>query len=283
MRGRPLALWAGSAIGLSLLSTNPVPRALIMLVALNICLAGRRPEHALRPLVLGVAMASLGAIVGNALLSHSGADVLFTIPPPLPAIGGSVTLEGLLFGGGVALGLASALFAAAPLGLALEAQELIAVLPRRLERTGTALATALTLVPALGTSFTAVRDSQRLRGWEPRGARSWLAVLTPVAVGAMERSLRVAESMEARGYASGPRTSFPRPATNRSDRLVSVGSLAALLVGVAARATGHNPDWLGYPRPAVPSLDLLAMLGPGLLILAALVLLLQWRSPTSPG
>lgn len=279
MRGRPLALWSGAAIVLSLLSTNPAPRALLLLVALNVCLVTSRNDRSLRPLCIGLAIAGVAAVVFNALLSHTGADVLVTVPAVVPAVGGPVTLEGILFGGGVALGIASALLAAAPLGLALEAHELIAVLPRRLERTGIALATALTLVPALGTSFTAVRDSQRLRGWEPRGPRSWLSVLTPVAVGAMERSIRVAESMEARGYGSGRRTQMPVPPATRADAAVALSALAALAVGLTARATGHNPDWLTYPRPALPSVDLVALIGPMLLVTP----LLLWRRPNSPG
>lgn len=278
MRGRTLALWSGSALVLSLLSTNPAPRALLALVALNVCLSTRREGRSLRPLLVGVGLAGLTAVAANTLLSHAGADVLVTLPAALPVLGGPLTLEGLVFGGGVALGLAAALLAVAPLALALDPHELIDVLPRRLERTGTALATALTLVPALGASFTAVRDSQRLRGVGPRGPRSWLGVLAPVAVGAMERSLTIAESMEARGYGSGPRTRLPGPRRTAADLVVGGAALAALLCGVGARAAGHNPDWVGYPRPLPPSLDPLALAGPSLLLLP----LLLWRRPSSP-
>ena len=87
-------------------------------------------------------------------------------------------------------------------------------MPAPLERTGIAVATSLNLVSGFGRTFTAVRDAQRMRGWRPRGIRSWNEVLVPVVLTAIEDSVLLAEAMEARGSVPDGGPAMPdRPST----------------------------------------------------------------------
>src|SRR5437660_4482691 len=102
-------------------------------------------------------------------------------------------------------------------------------LPNAPSRTGTAIAASLNLVPSIVASFAEVSEAQRSRGWRPRGPRSWAEVVVPVVLTSVESSIQLAESMEARGFASTPRTSYERSRLDRSDWLVvTVSGLAVV-------------------------------------------------------
>jgi energy-coupling factor transport system permease protein len=212
--------------------------------------------------VLAAALAALIDVVA----SHTGADVLVRLPADWPLVGGPLTVESLAFGGALGLGLVAALLAVAPLSLILEPHDVVDAMPRPLERTGIAVATSLNLVSGFGRTFTAVRDAQRMRGWRPRGIRSWNEVLVPVVLTAIEDSVLLAEAMEARGFGAGRRTSYARSTIDRWDWIVVAGALGAAGLFVGARLVGAPIDWYPYPTLALPPIN--AGLVAGCLILA---------------
>ncbi|HLH27331.1 MAG TPA: hypothetical protein VKW77_00365, partial [Acidimicrobiales bacterium] len=83
--------------------------------------------------------------------------------------------EALVEGLAAGVTLAAALLAVAPISLLLEPFEVVEALPGVLAGTGSAIAAALNLIPGVAASFAAVAEAQRLRGWRPRGPRSWTA------------------------------------------------------------------------------------------------------------
>ena len=267
MNARALTAWSAAGLLIVLASNNPVYRGLVMLAAVNVLLASLPRERSLRPLLLAVALAALATALLNPLLSHTGEHLLPGLPGWVPGIGGPLTLESVAYGAGSGIGLAAAVLAVAPLSLSLQPHELVDALPRSLERTGTALAAALNLVPAIGRSFTAVLESQRMRGWRPRGPRSWAEILAPVILTAIEDSIQLAEAMEARGFGSGPRTRYRSRGFGGWDWLVSTASLLALLIFLAGRVSGLAPDWQPYPALNLPVVSPL-LVGACLLLLA---------------
>ena len=162
--------------------------------------------------------------------------------------------KSLAFGGALGLGLVAALLAVAPLSLILEPHDVVDAMPAPLERTGIAVATSLNLVSGFGRTFTEVRDAQRMRGWRPRGIRSWNEVLVPVVLTAIEDSVLLAEAMEARGFGAGRRTSYARTIIDRWDLIVVAGSLLAVGLFVGARVAAIPIDWYPYPALAMPPL-----------------------------
>ncbi|HEY7199112.1 MAG TPA: energy-coupling factor transporter transmembrane component T, partial [Candidatus Dormibacteraeota bacterium] len=133
------------------------------------------------------------------------------------------------------------------------------------------------LVPGVAASFSAVAEAQRLRGWRPRGPRSWGEIVVPVVLTAIEDSIQLAESMEARAFGSGPRTHWRRPRLRPGDRLVVSAAAAAAALFVLARLLGLAADWEPYPSLSWPAVHPLAVL-PALLLAVPVVV---W-SPRSP-
>lgn len=268
---RAWLIWSLSAVTVALSTDNPVYRGLVALAALNVLLAWLPPGRRLRPLALALLFAAATAALVNVLASHTGADVLARLPSDWPLIGGPLTLESLAFGGVLGLGLAAALLAVAPLSLVLEPHDVVDAMPGPLERTGIAVATSLNLVSAFGRTFTEVGDAQRMRGWEPRGLRSWNEVLVPVVLTAIEDSVMLAESMEARGFGAGRRTSFAVGQWTRRDVAVAASAAGAAALFVGLRLAGVAVDWYPYPTLYLPPINPALAAGCLALALPALV------------
>ena len=253
MNPRAIGAWSLAALAISVSTTDPVYRGVVALCALNLILARGRPGVRLRPLLVTVVVAAALATLVSLLLSHTGSHPLIELPSGVPAIGGVITLEALVFGLGTGLGIAAALLAVAPLTLVSDPYDLVDALPSPLARTGAAIGTALNLIPGMVRSAADIRDAQRLRGWRPRRVRDWPHVAVPVVLTAVESSITLAEAMEARGWGSGPRTRYVATRHSSLDVAVAVSALLAGAAFLALRAAGAVPDW--YPFPSIPPLS----------------------------
>jgi len=267
---RAWLVWSMAAVTIALLTNNPVYRVLVVLAAINVLVAWLPPERNPKPLVIALAAAAVLAALISALAGHTGADVLFRLPAWVPLAGGPITLESVVYGGAMGLGLVAALLAAAPLSLVLEPHDVVDAMPSALERTGIAVATSMNLVSGIGRTFVSVRDAQQMRGWRPRGLRSWNEVLVPVVLTAIEDSVLLAEAMEARGFGAGKRTSYSTTSWTRWDAAVALSALAGALLFVGARLAGVAVDWYPYPTLALPPIQPLLVLGCLALALPAL-------------
>ena len=252
---RAWLIWSLAAVTVALSTDNPVYRGLVALAALNVLLtwvpAGRR----VRPLVLTMIFAAGIATLINVIAAHTGADVIARIPSSWPLVGGELTVESLAFGGALGLGLVAALLSVAPLSLVLEPHDVVDAMPAPLERTGIAFATSLNLVGGFGRTFSAVSDAQRMRGWRPRGIRSWNEVLVPVVLTAIEDSVLLAEAMEARGFGAGRRTSYAASRWTRWDVAVVAAALGSVAIFVGLRLAGAAVDWYPYPTLYLPPIN----------------------------
>jgi energy-coupling factor transport system permease protein len=240
---------------IALVTTNPAYKAAVLAAAFTTLTAAAGLRR-MRVLLVGVAFIATFDVLLNFVSAHLGRSVLFALPDSIPAVGGPYTLEALAFGVSGALTIAAAILAAAPFSFLLAPSDVIDALPNALSRTGTAIAASLNLVPSVATSFAEVAEAQRLRGWRPRGPRSWAEVVVPVVLTSAESSIQLAESMEARGFASAPRTSFLKPRIDRGGWLVIATSGLAVAVFALAQAAGWVSDWYAYPLLAPPAVDL---------------------------
>jgi energy-coupling factor transport system permease protein len=278
---RAWLVWSLAAVTVALSTDNPVYRGLVALVALNVLLTWLPRGRRLRPMAVALLIAAaLGGLV-NVLAGHAGVDVIARLPADWPLVGGALTWESLAFGGAIGLGLVAALLAVAPLSLVLEPHDVVDAMPGPLERTGIAVATSLNLVSGFGRTFSAVRDAQRMRGWRPRGLRSWNEVLVPVFLTAIEDSVLLAEAMEARGFGAGRRTSFARAAWTRWDVVVVAAALAAAAIFIGARLAGVAVDWYPYPTLYLPPIS--PWLVAGCLVLALPVAAPRGSRATAPA
>lgn len=273
MNPRALAAWSLSGVAIALSSGNPVYRTLVLLCALNVLLALRRPEVSLRGLLTALLVAAVIAITVTTLSSHTGAHALLTLPSGVPIVGGPLTLEAAIFGASTGIGIAAAVLAAAPLSLVLMPHSLVDALPSVLARTGAAIGTALNLIPGIARSATEIRDAQRMRGWRPRRVREWPDLAVPVVLTALEGSITLAEAMEARGYGSGARTHYGSQVWRISDVAVTAVAALAAVVFVGLRIAGVVGDWYPFPDVTVPTMNVIGVA----CCLALAVPLLVWR------
>ncbi|MGH8989391.1 MAG: energy-coupling factor transporter transmembrane component T family protein [Acidimicrobiales bacterium] len=267
-RTAAVAVWVLGALTVALLCTDPVPQAIVLGGAWTLLARRRVTGRRLRPLGIGLALLGLVTVALNGMLSHTGDSVLGVLPSWMPLVGGQVTAEGFASGASIALGLVTAVSVTAVLSVVVEPTDLVDALPRPFQHAGAALGAALNLVPATAASFVAVREAQRLRGWRPRGARAMVDLAVPVLLGAIDRSTQLAESMEARAFGAGRRTTMT--ADDRSARLIAltVASVLALAMAVGLHAGGSGDGWYPYPVPTVPSVAPL-VLAPALLVALA--------------
>jgi energy-coupling factor transport system permease protein len=273
LNARAVAAWSAACLFIVLFTTNPAYKAMVLVAAIAALAAGAGLNR-MRGLLTGVVLIGAFATLLNFVSAHLGTTVLFKLPDAIPGIGGPYTLEALAAGLSGGLTVAAAIVAAAPFSLMLASHEVMDALPAALSRTGAAIAASLNLVPSVAASFVQISEAQRLRGWRPRGPRSWAEVVVPVVLTSVEGSIQLAESMEARGFGSGPRTSLRSAPLRRSDWLLVGASAAAVIAFLAAHAGGWATDWYPYPTLALPEVGIVP-LAACLFLLAPVVV---WRS-----
>ncbi|GAA2387968.1 CbiQ family ECF transporter T component [Streptomyces glaucosporus] len=246
-------LWALGLATAASRTTNPLLLALIVAVT-GYVVAARRTDAPwargygvflrLALLVLAVRMA-FAVLLGSPV---PGTTVLFTLPEiPLPdwaqgvRLGGRVTAEGLAraFYDGLRLVTILVCFGAAN-SLANPAR-LLKSLPAALYEAGMAVVVAMTFTPHLIADVRRLRAARRLRGRDDRGIRAVLRIGLPVLEGALERSVALAASMDARGYG---RTAQVPPAVRRTTAALTLGGLLGVCAGtyglLAAQGAGYG-------------------------------------------
>lgn len=211
MTARGWVIWAVMVTALALAVTNPVYLGLMVLGVLAVGLKAPAGPAAsgLRPLLLAglgiVVFAGFVAVVNGTPGSH----VLFTVPgPDTPSwlggmrFGGPVTREGLIAAGGRSLSLITIFGAFAVLTTTLPPSRLLRATPAPLFQAGLVLTIGLSILPATVEDVRRLREAEALRG---RVLHWWdLPSMLPAAVlGGLERSVRLAEALEARGFGGG--------------------------------------------------------------------------------
>jgi energy-coupling factor transport system permease protein len=231
-------LWAGCLAGAAIRTTNPLLLAMIAAVAAFVVSARRTTAPWSRSLVvffrLGLVVIVIRVVVqilfGNRLPGH----VLFTIPAvPLPSwaagvsIGGPVTVEAILQAAVDGLRLAVVLVCFGAANSLASPYRLLRCLPAVLYEAGVAVTVSLAFAPEVVMAIAGVRDARRLRGRPVRGFAGLRGMAIPVLESALDRSLQLASSMDARGY--GRRV----PVTATSRRLATGSTAFGLLLVVA--------------------------------------------------
>ena len=258
----PVAWWvwaAGLAI-CAMRTNNPFLLALIGAVACVVVSARRSSAPWSRSIAfflrLGVLVIVIRIVI-EILFGQRGVPghVLFTLPQvPLPSwaaavsIGGPVTLESILNAFVLGLQIAVILLCFGAANSLASPYRLLRSLPAVLYETGVAVTVALSFTPELVQSIGIVRQARRQRGIPTRGLRGMRGVAVPVLESALDRSLQLATSMDARGY--GRRLSVGK----MSRRLASgatVGGLLLMAVGLYGVIDGARSSGSDFPILAV--------------------------------
>jgi energy-coupling factor transport system permease protein len=256
----PVAWWVW-ALGLATASsrtTNPI-LLLLVLAVLAFVVANRRGEapwarafkYYLFLALTVVAIRVVFRIVFGGDVDSDDMRVMFTLPHiPLPSwaagvqIGGPVTVEGTVGAlyDGLRLGCLLCCIGAA--NTLANPKRALRILPGALYELGAAVAVALSIAPQLVESVQRVRRARRLRGVAGGKFHALRGVAIPVLEDALDRSLKLAASMDSRGYG---RTSG---ATHRDRRITGslmISGMCGLCVGAYGLLNGSEVAALGFP------------------------------------
>ncbi|MFJ5834865.1 energy-coupling factor transporter transmembrane component T [Streptomyces sp. NPDC093089] len=251
-------LWAlGLAVAASR-TTNPLVLGLLVGVAGYVVAARRTDAPWARSygafVKLGLFVVALRVVFSLLLGSPvPGTHLLFTLPEvPLPdwaqgvRIGGRVTAEQLVFALYDGAKLATLLICVGAANALANPARLLKSLPGALYEAGVAVVVAMTFAPNMVADVVRLRTARRLRGRPTGGVRAVLQIGLPVLEGALERSIAVAASMDARGYG---RTARVPAAVRRTTNVLTLGGLLGICAGsyglLAAEGAGYGLPLLG--------------------------------------
>lgn len=166
----------------------------------------------------------------TALSIHIGRIILFRLPSSWPIVGGAITLEAIIAGAVSGLGLLTILIVFAAFNAVVDHYQLLRATPSFLLQAGVVVTIAISFIPQLVLSAKDIREAQRIRGHRFRGVRDLLPLVLPLLANSLERAIQLAETMEARGFAS---TALPVSRRNAvATQLATLASLLGLLAGL---------------------------------------------------
>jgi energy-coupling factor transport system permease protein len=245
-------LWLLAAILPAMLTRNPLYLIVLLLaVAIDYDTLGRVSPLAASWsffLKVGLIVAAFSALF-NPLTVHYGDTVLFTLPRlPLRVggaiildLGGKITLEALSYGLTGGLSLMAALLIFATFNALVDHYQLLRSIPAFMYQTGVVASIAIAFVPQMVASLKEIREAQAIRGHRFRGGRDLLPLLMPLLTSGLERAIRLAESMEARGF--GGNLSRASPTRELFYKALIALALLGLLAGVFCHGYFSSSRW----------------------------------------
>lgn len=229
----------GAAVSVPLLAgRHPVLLAELLLIVLTVravCLP--RSRRAGWGWLVRIAMIAVPiGVVFNMLTVHAGDRDLFRVPGDVPIVGGTVTLNAVIYGLLSGITIVTLVATGTTVAAGLDWSALMRVLPSRAATIAVAGSVAWAFLPQMSTSWREVREAQAARGHRFRGARDLIPLIVPVMAGGLDRSITMAEALESRGFgssASASRTSTP-------SSIAIGGALTAAVVGLYLFAVGRS-------------------------------------------
>ena len=266
--------WGGGLVVLSLIFSHPIYILILFLSIIPLVkLAGVGREWA-STLKLALWL-GLSIIVINALFSYHGDHVLLAAPFRLPAVGQPViTLEAIVFGAVMALKLVVIISVFTLINLTVHPDDIMAVLLKMRLPYKSVLVTSLStrFVPCLVEDIGRISDGYRARGVQ-LDTGSWFKkiknrakITTALLANSLDRSVQIAEAMEARAFGSGQKRVFYKEINISKIDAAALGvGLLPLAAGITVRVLGYG-DYQYYPR--------LSSIGSGGWVIPVIILLL---------
>jgi energy-coupling factor transport system permease protein len=224
----PAAALLAALAAAALLADRVASVAVIAAVLFVVCLFGPRGRRKLY--LAGALLSGLAVFVVTPFVATVGWHVIWS-GPTLPVLGQlDVTREELHNGLFQGLRLTAVALAFAAYALLLDHDRLVQS-ARFARRSVLAIALATRLVPTLERDAAGLVEALRGRGVEVTGVRGRGRMLVPLLAGSLERSLNLAEAMEARGYGRPGATRALQASWGVAERAALAGSVLIVAIG----------------------------------------------------
>lgn len=281
-----ILVWGGSIVLLSLLFDNPIYISILLLaitIAVKLSEIWREWGSVLK-LCLWL---SIGIIIINALVSYNGVHVLAAAPFKLPVIGRPiVTMEAIAYGAVMALKLIITISAFAFINLTVHPDNIMLVFLKMKFPQKSVFITSLStrFIPCLVDDVQRIGDAYRTRGMQFNSG-NWLSklkkragVILPLLTNSLDRSIQVAEAMEARAFGTGYQRSFYKNITfSRLDVFILTICAIPLVLGIILRIMNYGGyqfyPILGEINPSFFEMILLIIWGLSLITIIPLSLI----------
>ncbi len=233
-----------SCAGITMFSSNPVIALISLAGALTLWLVRNGGSNARSHLFFSVLLFAVPLV--NMLVSHNGVTVLLVVND------NPVTLEALLYGLWAAVMLIAVLYWFRSFTQIMTSDRLLCLLGGLSPRLALMLTMALRFVPHLGQQAKKTENAQKALGLYKEDnfidlIKGKLRVFSILITWALENGITTADSMSARGYGTGRRTTYSVYRFRPADVLVTVLSLVLLALCAAGLALG-NGEYSFYPQ-----------------------------------
>lgn len=206
--------WVSLVMVVALATTNPLYLGIVLLCVVLVATLAPRTGNAVTSfralLLFGVTMFFISVAVAT-INGTYGDHIVFTVPgPEIPKwlgglhLGGPVSAEGLVAAAIRGLAILTVLLAFGVFNGAVSPHRVLRSSPAALFHASLVVTVGLTLLPSSIEDLRRIREMRALRGARG-GIRDLPALVVPVVIGGLERSMQLAEAMESRGYASASR------------------------------------------------------------------------------
>jgi len=239
--------WALSIVIMAMIIDHPLVLGLIFLSTVPIAFAAGVHREWLVFIRIAVWMGIIVVLI-NALASTGGNHLIWQSGINLPLLGPlNLTLEALIYGVFMAVRLLAIISAFAVMTFILHPDDLLMVMLKMKLPYKTAMLTTLStrFVPVLLEDAGRIADAQKSRGLEmDRGnilkrIQRRSSILLSLLASSLERTIQIAEAMEARAFGSATRRTFyHRIAFSRLDGVIIASFLLMLAASIYGTVTG---------------------------------------------
>jgi len=232
-------LWLVNTILFLLSTRNPI---YLLIVLVNLFILGNqiarhqnRKEWTALNLRFLISMILISTVV-NGLFTHIGQTTLLRFPEKWLLIGGSITLESIIYGAINGLMIGALYLAFNILNLALNVKQLSRLIPRAFHPIAMTTTVALTFFPSIQQRAREIKEAQMIRGNPMKKISDWLPILLPLLVTSLEDAITLSESMTSRGFL----------AVSKSDNTNL--AVISLVIGTFSIFSGWILNLYAYPQ-----------------------------------
>ncbi len=241
-------LWCAGILVLALILDHPLFLLLLFLSTLPLVFAAGVIKEWASFIRLALYLC-IAIIIINALLSYSGAHVLYQAPFRVPVLGiPTITLEAVVFGVAMCLRLLAIISAFAVITLTVHPDDIMLAMIKLKLPYKSVLVTSLStrFMPTLVDDAERITDVQRSRGLElNRGSlfkrmKNRIHIIMPLLSNSLDRTVQVAEAMESRAFGSGSNRTYYRDIKlNTIDVISLVLAFSPLAFGIFVSVSGY--------------------------------------------